>query len=142
MSSNFPVEKYIHDMKNSEELVVVINVNSLENDTNLYSSDSDVVKRVIDRSSREKFRRRRELEKIHQRDCLYLVTMVLIMVTIACVVISARILIEGIPEDKPRVPPYKSNKNTTEQKYDYVVDWNVDFPEAKAVERKISVQKS
>ena len=129
-------------MNNSEELVVVINVNSLENDTNLYSSDSDVVKRVIDRSSREKFRRRRELEKIHQRDCLYLVTMVLIMVTIACVVISARILIEGIPEDKPRVPPYKSNKNTTEQKYDYVVDWNVDFPEAKAVERKISVQKS
>ena len=129
-------------MKNSEELVVVINVNSLENDTNLYSSDSDVVKRVIDRSSREKFRRRRELEKIHQRDCLYLVTMVLIMVTIACVVSSARMVIKGIPEDKPRVPPYKSNKNTTEQKYDYVVDWNVDFPEAKAVERKISVQKS
>ena len=127
-------------MNNSKESNVVISVNKLEKDLKSYSLESDLVQRVIDRSTRERFRRRRELERVQQRDCMYLVTVVLIMLTIAGVVITARLLVHGVPENKPRVPPYKHNN--TEQLYQYVVDWNVDFPEAIAVERKIPRLKS
>ena len=127
-------------MNNSKESDVVISVNKLENDIKSYSLESDLVQRVIDRSIRERFRRRRELERVQQRDCMYLVTIVLIMITIAGVVITARVLVQGVPENKPRVPPFKPNN--TEHQYQYVVDWNVDFPEAIAVERKIPILKS
>ena len=137
---SFPVEYYLQEMNNSKESNVVISVNKLEKDLKCYSLESDLVQRVIDRSTRERFRRRRELERVQQRDCMYLVTVVLIMLTIAGVVITARLLVLGVPENKPRVPPYKPNN--TEQQYQYVVDWNVDFPEAIAVERKIPRLKS
>ena len=127
-------------MNNSKELDVVISVNKLEKEFKSYSLESDLVQRVIDRAIKERFRRRRELERVQQRDCMYLVTLVLIMITIASVVITARVLVYGVPESKPRVPPYMPNN--TEHQYQYVVDWNVDFPEAIAVERKIPLLKS
>ena len=72
--------------------------------------------------------------------CEWIQLLILItgMLIVAFTIVTVRIYMKGLPEHSKTVPPYYNGQPKYPQ-YQHVVDWNVDFPDAAAAERRIPV---
>jgi hypothetical protein len=92
----------------------------------------DTVRRVITNAVEFKVHRRKELNKRKRLEVFYLVVAVLTMLGIALTLVGLRIAVTGLPEKSDRQRP-------TMPKYQWVMDWDPDFPESVVKERRIDM---
>ena len=116
---------------------LIVRADNLQNNHQIYySSSSDILTKVINNAEKTKQRRRLGVRRKRRRDTIYVAITTLFMILVAMVTVITRIIIVGLPQKSSYVtgPPY-----TSTPEYQYVVDWNMDFPDAKAAERRIPV---
>ena len=116
---------------------LIARADNLENNHHIYySAESDILTKVINNAENTKQRRRLRVRRKRRRDTIYVAIVTLVIILIAMVTVITRMIITGVPHNTSAVtgPPY-----TLIPEYQYVVDWNMDFPDAKASERRIPV---
>ena len=116
---------------------LIIRADNLENDHQIYySAESDILTKVINNAEKTKQRRRLRVRRQRRRNTIYIAIATLVMILLASLIVTTRIIIVGVPKKSPfnTGPPY-----TDPGDYQYVVDWNMDFPDAKTSERRIPV---
>ena len=117
---------------------LIVRADNLQNNHQIYySSSSDILTKVINNAEKTKQRRRLGVRRKRRRDTIYVAITTLVMILVATVTVITRIIIVGLPQKSSHDtgPPYTSST----PEYQYVVDWNMDFPDAKAAERRIPV---
>ena len=117
---------------------LIVRADNLQNNHQIYySAASDILTKVINNAEKTKQRRRLGVRRKRRRDTIYVSIATLFMILVAIVTVITRIIIVGLPQKSSYVtgPPY----NSSTPEYQYVVDWNMDFPDAKASERRIPV---
>ena len=117
---------------------LIVRADNLQNNHQIYySTASDILTKVINNAEKTKQRRRLGVRRKRRRDTIYVSIATLFMILVAIVTVITRIIIVGLPQKSSHVtgPPY----NSSTPEYQYVVDWNMDFPDAKASERRIPV---
>ena len=105
-----------------------------------FSPESDTRSKVWLKANRMRLEKTVQSQENSRLETIQLTTVVAMMVCVALLVVAVRILVTGAPPLTAHTgPPYDDPFST---QYQYVVDWSVEFPEAKAAERRIPVLKS
>ena len=116
---------------------LIVRADNLENNHQIYyTAESDILTKVINNAEKTKQRRRIRVTRRRRRDTIYIAIATSFMILIASLTVITRMIIVGLPQNSTQVtgPPH-----TQSPEYQYVVDWNMDFPDAKASERQIPV---
>ena len=111
----------------------------IENLKVTFSQESDERNKVWLKANKIKQEKTIQRKEDNRMETIQLMIVVTLMLTVALTVVTLKISITGVPTSNYKtVPPYHENL-TTYPLYQYVMDWNVDFPEAKADERRIPI---
>ena len=116
---------------------LIVRADNLENNHQIYyTAESDILTKVINNAEKTKQRRRIRVTRRRRRDTIYIAITTSVMILIASFTVIIRMIIIDLPQNSSQAtgPPH-----TPSPEYQYVVDWNMDFPDAKASERQIPV---
>ena len=117
---------------------IILSIENLNQCSQSFSPESDTRTKVWLKANKMKMEKnilRKETSRCEWIQLLILITGMLI---VAFTIVTVRIYMKGLPINSQTVPPYH-NGQPKHPEYQHVVDWNVDFPEAKAAERRIPV---
>eukprot|EP00090_Calanus_glacialis_P008314 TRINITY_DN16625_c0_g1_i2.p1 TRINITY_DN16625_c0_g1~~TRINITY_DN16625_c0_g1_i2.p1 ORF type:complete len:241 (-),score=81.42 TRINITY_DN16625_c0_g1_i2:16-738(-) len=112
-----------HD-KESKKEAKPIKQNSTESEMSM----DDTIRRVLAKVEKIKIQRRTERQKRERLKCLYLVVAVAAILALAFAVVGVRVLLSPLPKIAP------DRELPTHQ---WVMDWDLDWPESIVKERKI-----
>ena len=116
---------------------LIVRADNLENSHQIYyTAESDILTKVINNAEKTKQRRRIRVRRRRRRDTIYIAITTSVMILIASLTVITRMIIIGLPQNSSQVT---GPQHTPSPEYQYVVDWNMDFPDAKASERQIPV---
>ena len=97
---------------------------------------------IMKNESQEKILRRKKIVRTDQKNCFHLTVTVILMIIIAIAFVATRVALKGPPVNKIKSPPYRNLNISEMDKFDYVMDWYVDFPEARPAERRVPPVRS
>ena len=124
-------------LKNVNMSLIVRTDNLHNNHQIYYTAESDILTKVTNNAERTKQRRQLLVRRRRRRDTVYIAIATSVMILIASLTVITRMIIIGLPQNSSLVPgPPYTNPSPEHQ---YVVDWNMDFPDGKASERRIPV---
>ena len=124
-------------LKNVNMSLIVRADNLANNHQIYYTAESDILTKVTNNAEKTKQRRRLWVKRRRRRDTISIAIATSVMILIASLTVITRLMIIDLPQNSSSVtgPPYTNPS----PEYQYVVDWNMDFPDGKASERRIPV---
>ena len=102
------------------------------------SPESDTRTKVWLKANKMKMEKNIRRKENSRCEWIQLLIVIMGMLSVAFTIVTLRIYMKGLPTNSKTVPPYYSGQPKF-PKYQHVVDWNVDFPDAAAAERRIPV---
>ena len=116
---------------------IILCIENLNQCSQSVSPESDTRTKVWLKANRMKMEKNILRKENSRCEWIQLLIVIMGMLSIAFTIVTLRIYMKGLPINTKTVPPYNGQLNFL--KYQHVVDWNVDFPEAAAAERRIPV---
>ena len=116
---------------------IILCIENLNQSSLPFSPESDTRTKVWLKANRMKMEKNILRKENSRCEWIQLLIVIMGMLSIAFTIVTLRIYMKGLPINTKTVPPYNGQPNFP--KYQHVVDWNVDFPEAAAAERRIPV---
>ena len=117
---------------------IILCIENLNQSSLPFSPESDTRNKVWLKANKMKMEKNILRKENSRSEWIQLLILIIGMLIVAFTIVTVRIYMKGLPENSKTVPPYYNGQPKYPQ-YQHVVDWNVDFPEAKAAERRIPV---
>ena len=117
---------------------VILCIENLNQSSQSFSPESDTRTKVWLKANRMKMEKNILRKENSRCEWIQLLIVISGMLVVAFTIVALRIYMKGLPINSKTVPPYYNGRPNYPQ-YQHVVDWNVDFPEAPAAERRIPV---
>ena len=117
---------------------IILCIENLNQSSLPFSPESDTRNKVWLKANKMKMEKNILRKENSRSEWIQLLILIIGMLIVAFTIVTLRIYMKGLPVNSKTVPPY-SNGQPKYSQYQHVVDWNVDFPEAKAAERRIPV---
>ena len=117
---------------------IILCIENLNQSSLPFSPESDTRNKVWLKANKMKMEKNILRKENSRSEWIQLLILIIGMLIVAFTIVTLRIYMKGLPVNSKTVPPYNNGEPKYSQ-YQHVVDWNVDFPEAKAAERRIPV---
>ena len=117
---------------------IILCIENLNQSSQSFSPESDTRTKVWLKANKMKMEKNILRKENSRCEWIQLLIVIAGMLIVAFTFVTVRIYMKGLPINSQTVPPYH-NGQPNYPEYQHVVDWNVDFPEARAVERRIPV---
>ena len=109
---------------------IILCIENLNQSSISFSPESDTRTKVWLKANRMKMEKNILRKENSRCEWIQLLIVIMGMLLVAVTIVTLRIYMKGLPLNSKTVPPYDGGKPKY-PRYQYVVDWNVDFPEAK-----------
>ena len=109
---------------------IILCIENLNQSSISFSPESDTRTKVWLKANRMKMEKNIMRKENSRCEWIQLLILIMGMLIVAATIVTLRIYMKGLPINSKTVPPYDNGQPKYPQ-YQHVVDWNVDFPEAK-----------